>query len=96
MKSKQKLELTWIGKENRTKLEPRILLEDLENSYHAKYRVNGKDIFDNHKGKHGTFGKDKGQGTLGEGTFGKGKSKGKDKGHGTFGKDKGHGTFGKG
>jgi adenine-specific DNA-methyltransferase len=25
---KQKLELTWIGKENRPKLEPRILLED--------------------------------------------------------------------
>ena len=27
---KQKLELTWIGKENRPKLEPRILLEDPE------------------------------------------------------------------
>lgn len=26
--NKQKLELTWIGKEKRTKLEPRILLED--------------------------------------------------------------------
>jgi hypothetical protein len=26
---KQKLELTWIGKENRPKLEPRILLEAL-------------------------------------------------------------------
>ncbi len=35
----QKLELTWIGKENRPKLEPRILLEDLEKSYHAKQRV---------------------------------------------------------
>ncbi len=44
---KQKLELTWIGKENRPKLEPRILLEDPENSYHAKHRVTGKDIFDN-------------------------------------------------
>jgi adenine-specific DNA-methyltransferase len=36
---KTKLELTWIGKENRPKLEPRILLEDPEKSYHAKYRV---------------------------------------------------------
>jgi adenine-specific DNA-methyltransferase len=45
--SKQKLELTWIGKENRPKLEPRILLEDPERSYHAKQRVTEKDIFDN-------------------------------------------------
>ena len=36
---KQKLELTWIGKEERPRLEPRILLEDQELSYHAKYRV---------------------------------------------------------
>lgn len=36
---KQKLELTWIGKENRPRLEPRILLEDPEKSYHAKFRV---------------------------------------------------------
>lgn len=28
--SKQKLELTWIGKENRPKLEPRTFLEDPE------------------------------------------------------------------
>ena len=28
MSKKQKLELTWIGKENRPKLEPRLLLED--------------------------------------------------------------------
>jgi len=47
MKFKQKLELTWIGKENRTKLEPRILIEDPEKSYHAKHRVTDKDIFDN-------------------------------------------------
>jgi adenine-specific DNA-methyltransferase len=47
MNMKQKLELTWIGKENRTKLEPRILLEDTEKSYHAKHRVTDKDIFDN-------------------------------------------------
>ena len=42
-----KLELTWIGKENRPKLEPRILLEDPAKSYHAKHRVTDKDIFDN-------------------------------------------------
>ncbi|WP_420237143.1 site-specific DNA-methyltransferase [Telmatobacter bradus] len=47
MNKKQKLELTWIGKENRPKLEPRILLEDPEKSYHAKQRVSDKDIFDN-------------------------------------------------
>src|ERR1035438_7276700 len=47
MSKKQKLELTWIGKENRQRLEPRILLEDPEKSYHAKQRVSDKDIFDN-------------------------------------------------
>lgn len=45
--SKQKLELTWIGKEKRPKLEPRILLEDPDKSYHAKQRVSENDIFDN-------------------------------------------------
>lgn len=45
--SKQKLELTWIGKEKRPKLEPRILLEEPENTYHAKHRVSDNDIFDN-------------------------------------------------
>ncbi len=44
---KQKLELTWIGKGKRPKLEPRILLEDSEKSYHAKQRVTENDIFDN-------------------------------------------------
>ena len=44
---KQRLELTWIGKENRAKLEPRILLEDPARTYHAKHRVTGNDIFDN-------------------------------------------------
>jgi len=29
----QKLELTWIGKDNQPKLEPRILIEDPEKSY---------------------------------------------------------------
>jgi adenine-specific DNA-methyltransferase len=47
MANKQRLELTWIGKENRPRLEPRILLEDPEKSYHAKQRVSDKDIFDN-------------------------------------------------
>jgi adenine-specific DNA-methyltransferase len=44
---KTKLELTWIGKENRPKLEPRILVEDMANSHHAPFRVSDKDIFDN-------------------------------------------------
>lgn len=30
MSSKQRLELTWIGKDNRPRLEPRVLLEDPE------------------------------------------------------------------
>jgi adenine-specific DNA-methyltransferase len=45
--TKQKLELTWIGKDKRPKLEPRILLEDPTKSYHAKQRVSDNDIFDN-------------------------------------------------
>jgi adenine-specific DNA-methyltransferase len=44
---KQKLELTWIGKENRPRLEPRIQLEDPERSYHAAARVTDHDVFDN-------------------------------------------------
>ncbi|MBK9623063.1 MAG: site-specific DNA-methyltransferase [Rhodocyclaceae bacterium] len=44
---KQKLELTWIGKENRPKLEPRILLGDAALSYHAQRRVASTDSFDN-------------------------------------------------
>ncbi len=47
MGRKQKLELTWIGKENRPRLEPRILIEDPEKSYHAPHRVSENDIFDN-------------------------------------------------
>ncbi len=45
--AQQKLELTWIGKEKRPKLESRILIEDPEKSYHAKHRVSEGDIFDN-------------------------------------------------
>lgn len=44
---KTKLELTWIGKDQRPKLEPRILLEDPELSYHAAQRVSEDDRFDN-------------------------------------------------
>ncbi len=46
-KSNTRLELTWIGKENRPKLEPRILVEDPEKSYHAHHRVTDNDLFDN-------------------------------------------------
>jgi adenine-specific DNA-methyltransferase len=42
-----KLELTWIGKDDRPRLEPRILIEDPEKSYHAPHRVSNHDIFDN-------------------------------------------------
>ena len=44
---KQRLELTWIGKENRPKLEPRILMEEAEKSYHAAHWVTNGDHFDN-------------------------------------------------
>jgi adenine-specific DNA-methyltransferase len=47
MNGKRKLELTWIGKEQRPRLEPRILIEDPELSYHADQRVTEDDIFDN-------------------------------------------------
>lgn len=44
---KQKLELTWIGKDERPKLEPRILIEDSGKSYHAANKRTENDIFDN-------------------------------------------------
>jgi adenine-specific DNA-methyltransferase len=47
MSKKTKLELTWIGKENRPRLEPRILIPDDTKSHHAKHRVSESDIFDN-------------------------------------------------
>jgi adenine-specific DNA-methyltransferase len=47
MNRKQKLELTWIGKDDRPKLEPRILIEEPDRSYHAAHRVTDHDIFDN-------------------------------------------------
>jgi adenine-specific DNA-methyltransferase len=47
MSKNTKLELTWIGKENRPRLEPRILLEDPARSYHAAHRITDHDLFDN-------------------------------------------------
>lgn len=46
MAGKTKLELTWIGKNERPRLEPRILIEDPAFSYHAETRREG-DHFDN-------------------------------------------------
>jgi adenine-specific DNA-methyltransferase len=43
---KQRLELTWIDKDERPRLEPRILIEEAEKSYHAATKGEA-DIFDN-------------------------------------------------
>ena len=47
MTKRTKLELTWPGKDERPKLEPRILIEDPAMSYHAKHRKSANEIFDN-------------------------------------------------
>ena len=47
MTRSQKLELTWVGKDERPRLEPRILIEDPALSYHAAARVSPNDRFDN-------------------------------------------------
>jgi adenine-specific DNA-methyltransferase len=47
MTRSQKLELTWVGKDERPRLEPRILLEEPALSYHASHRVSESDRFDN-------------------------------------------------
>ena len=47
MAKNTKLELTWIGKEKRPRLEPRVLIEDPSKSYHAAVRRGPNDIFDN-------------------------------------------------
>ena len=47
MTKKTKLELTWPGKEDRPKLEPRILIENPDKSTHAAARRSDSDIFDN-------------------------------------------------
>lgn len=49
MANKTKLELTWIGEENRPKPGPRIRIEDPEKSYHAAQRHSESDIFDNRR-----------------------------------------------
>ena len=46
MNGKQRLELNWIGKNERPRLEPRILIEDPSKSHHAATKRDG-DIFDN-------------------------------------------------
>lgn len=46
MTRKPKLELTWIGKDERPKLEPRILIEEPELSHHAATHRDGA-IYDN-------------------------------------------------
>ena len=46
-RKKTKLELTWIGKDTRPRLEPRILLEDTDLSHVAARKVTDADIFDN-------------------------------------------------
>lgn len=45
--SKTKLELTWVGKDQRPRLEPRILLADAAKSYHVAAKLTDHDIFDN-------------------------------------------------
>jgi adenine-specific DNA-methyltransferase len=47
MTTKQKLELTWIDKDQIYKIEPRILVKDENLSYHSKKSYSKKDIFDN-------------------------------------------------
>jgi adenine-specific DNA-methyltransferase len=42
-----KLELTWVGKDEKIHLEPRILVQDEALSYHAAKRVSEDDQFDN-------------------------------------------------
>jgi len=46
MSTKNRLELTWIGKNETPKLEPRILVENTELSYHARARHSDDDLFD--------------------------------------------------
>ena len=47
MSKKTKLELTWIGKDQRPRLEPRVLVEDPTRSYHADKKLTDNDHFDN-------------------------------------------------
>ena len=45
--TRNRLELNWVGKDQRPRLEPRILLEDPALSHHAKARHSTADQFDN-------------------------------------------------
>ncbi len=45
--ARTRLELTWVGKGQRPRLEPRILIEDPAKSHHAPHRVTDHDLFDN-------------------------------------------------
>lgn len=45
--SETRLELNWIGKNSRPKVEPRVLLYESNRSYHAGRKVTNDDIFDN-------------------------------------------------
>ena len=44
---RNKLELTWVGKDERQRPEPRILMEDQKLSYHADYSYGDADQFNN-------------------------------------------------
>ena len=47
MTRNERLELTWIGKRAKPRIEPRILLEDVSLSHHAPHRMGEGDLFDN-------------------------------------------------
>jgi adenine-specific DNA-methyltransferase len=47
MSNKKRLELTWIGKENRLRLEPRILLANPGKAYQSQYGVTDRGLFEN-------------------------------------------------
>ncbi|MCU0754538.1 MAG: site-specific DNA-methyltransferase [Xanthomonadales bacterium] len=47
MSTRNRLELTWVGKDQRPRLEPRILLEEPDYSHHAPARRSAADQFDN-------------------------------------------------
>lgn len=47
MNRKSRLELTWIGKDQQFQIEPRILLENTDKSYHAGRHVTEGELFDN-------------------------------------------------
>jgi len=45
-KQLQKLELTWIGKGNEPKLEPRVLIEEPSKSFGLQFFAQSKKIFE--------------------------------------------------